>query len=127
MINAAAKYRCALKKQLRCTKTVRSRLLAGFDKTLHIFLDDHTDPSMDDLTAAFGSPAEMASILMAQATPQEHARYQKKFLFIRILTGILVGILILCTIYIWFVKDVGVTVVEHGGIISPTTSNHTIE
>ncbi len=127
MINAAGRYRRALKKQLRCNNAVKTRLLAGFDNTLHIFLEDHADPGMDDLTAAFGAPAEMASILMAQATPQEHARYQKKFLFTRILTGILVGILILCTIYIWFVKDVGVTVVEHGGIISPTTSNHTIE
>lgn len=127
MVNTAAKYRRALKKQLRCTKAVKLRLLAGFDKTLHIFLEDHTDPSMDDLISAFGAPEEMANTLMAQTTPQEHARYQQKLLFTRILSGILIGILILLTVYIWFVKDFGITSVDYGGIIRPTASNNTIE
>ena len=127
MINAAARYRCVLKKQLRCNKAVRSRLLAGFDKTLHIFLEDHTAPGMDDLIAAFGSPAEMASILMAQTTPQEQAHYRKKTMAIRALAYIFASILMLLTIYIWFVKEVGVTSVDHSGIIGPTSSNNTTE
>lgn len=120
MVNTAAKYRRALKKQLRCTKAVKFRLLAGFDKTLHIFLEDHTDPSMDDLISAFGAPEEMANTLMAQTTPQEHARCQKKLLFTRILSGILIGILISLTVYIWFVKEMGLTVIEGSSIIDPT-------
>lgn len=127
MINAAARYRCVLKKQLRCNKAVRSRLLADFDNTLDAYLEEHTEPTIDDLSAAFGPPEEMASILMAQTTPQEQAHYRKKTIAIRALAYIFASILMLLTIYIWFVKEVGVTSVDHSGIIGPTSSNNTTE
>ena len=127
MVNAAARYRRALKKQLRCTKEVRSRLLAGFDNTLDAYLEEHTEPTTGDLSAAFGPPEEMASILMAQTTPQEQAHYRKKTIAIRALAYIVAGILVLFTIYIWFLKDIKVTSVDHSGIIGPTSSNNTTE
>ncbi len=127
MVNAAARYRRALKKNLRCSTGAQKRLLAGFDNTLDAYLEEHTEPTIDDLSAAFGPPAEMASILMAQTTPQEQAHYRKKTIAIRALAYILAGILVLLTIYIWFVKEVGLTVVDGSGIISPTSSNYSNE
>jgi len=127
MINAAARYRRALKKQLRCTTAVRSRLLADFDNTLDAYLEEHTEPTIGDLSAAFGPPEEMASILMAQTTPQEQAHYRKKTIAIRALAYIFAGILVLFTIYIWFLKDIKVTAVDSSGIISPTSSNYSNE
>ena len=127
MVNAAARYRRALKKQLRCTTAVRSRLLADFDNTLDVYLEEHAEPTIGDLSAAFGPPEEMASILMAQTTPQEQAHYRKKTIAIRALAYIVAGIFVLFTIYIWFVKDVGLTTVDGCHIISPTTSNDTIK
>ena len=127
MVNAAARYRRALKKQLRCTTAVRSRLLADFDNTLAAYLEEHTEPTIGDLSTAFGPPEEMASILMAQTSPQEQAHYRKKTIAIRALAYIFAGILVLFTIYIWFVKEVGLTSVDHSGIIGPTSSNNTTE
>ena len=127
MVNAAARYRRALKKQLWCTKAVRSQLLAGFDNTLDAYLEEHAEPTIGDLSAAFGPPKEIASILMAQTSPQEQAHYRKKTIAIRALAYIFAGIFVLFTIYIWFVKEVGLTVVEGSHIISPTSSNNTLE
>ena len=56
MVNAAARYRRALKKQLRCTTAVRARILAGFDNTLDAYLEEHTKPTIGDFSAAFGPP-----------------------------------------------------------------------
>ena len=127
MVNAVTRYRRALKKQLRCTKEVRSRILADFDNTLDAYLEEHTEPTIGDLSAAFGPPEEMASILMAQTSPQEQAHYRKKTIVIRALAYIVAGIFVLFTIYIWFVKEVGLTAVNGSGIISPTSSNYSNE
>ena len=127
MINAAARYRRALKKNLRCSTGAQKRLLAGFDNTLDAYLEEHTEPTIDDLSTAFGPPEEIASILMAQASPQEQAHYRKKTIAIRALAYIFAGILVLFTIYIWFVKEVGLTSVDHSGIIGPTSSNNATE
>lgn len=124
MVNAAARYRRALKKQLRCNRAVMSHILAGFDNTLDAYLKEHTEPTIGDLSAAFGPPEEMASILMAQTTPQEQAHYRKKTIAIRALAYIVAGILVLFTIYIWFLKEIEITAVNGSGIISPTSSNY---
>ena len=109
MINAVAQYRRALKKELRCSSKAKKRLLTGFDQTLTAYLEENSNPSMEELSAAFGPPSEMAKVLMAQITDQEHTMYRNRTLCTKILTSIIFVILISFTIYIWFYKSVGLT------------------
>lgn len=109
MVNAAAQYRRALKKKLRCSKDVKKRLLEGFDKTVDTFLEENTAPSMDDLISAFGPAEEMADVLMKEVTPQELVQYHKNMLFTRFLAGILSAVLVLTTIYVLFIKEFRIT------------------
>lgn len=121
MVNAAAQYRRALEKKLRCGSETKKRLLDGFDQTLAVYLEERGEPTMDDLTAAFGPPEEMAEILMTEVTPQELAQYRRYSLFTQLLASILTVILVLSTVYIWFYKTNGLTVVNNGSIIDRTT------
>ena len=109
MINAAAYYRRALKKELRCSYKTKKRLLNGFNQAITAYWEEHSNPSMEELSAAFGPPSEMAKVLMAQITDQEHTMYRNRTLCTKILTSIIFVILISFTIYIWFYKSVGLT------------------
>ena len=109
MINSTAQYRRALKKELRCNNKVKKRLWDGFNQTLTAYLEEHSNPTIDDLAIAFGPPEEMAEVLMAEVTTQEHAKYRKRILCNRILISLLVVVLVLFTFQIWFYKKVGLT------------------
>ena len=109
MVNAAAQYRRALKKELRCSSSASKRLMVGFNRTLSAYLEEHSSPNTDDLIAAFGPPEAMAEALMAEVTAQEHAMYCKRTLAGKILICIMVVILAFFTLYIWFFKNVGLT------------------
>ena len=109
MANAAAQYRRALKKELRCSSSASKRLMGGFNRTLSAYLEEHPSPSADDLIAAFGPPEAMVEVLMAEVTAQEHAIYCKKTLARKILISIAAVILAIFTLYIWFFKNVGLT------------------
>lgn len=78
MANCISKYKKALKKNLRCTRNTQKQLLKKFEITWSTFLEDNPTPSMDELCTAFGSPKEMASVLMEEVTPEEIARYRRR-------------------------------------------------
>ena len=78
MANCISKYKKALKKNLRCTRNIQKQLLKKFEITWSTFLEDNPTPSMDELCTAFGSPKEMASVLMEEVTPEEIARYRRR-------------------------------------------------
>lgn len=78
MANGISRYKKALKKNLHCTRNTQKQLLKRFELTWSTFLEDNPAPSMDDLCAAFGSPKEMASILMEEVTLEEIARYRRR-------------------------------------------------
>ena len=121
MVNAAVQYRRALKKKLRCNVNVKQRLLDGFDQTLATYLEEHSDPTIDNLAVAFGPPEEMAENLMAEVTPHEIAQHRRNFLLLRIFAGVLIAVLLLSTVYIWFYKANGLTAVNNSSIIDRTT------
>lgn len=98
MVNAAEQYRRSLKKELRCNSNAKDRLLKDFDKALTNFLDENTDPSMDDLVCAFGPVEEVAETLRDAITPLERTQYERNLLFTKVLTGILAIFLALFTI-----------------------------
>lgn len=96
MANCISKYKKALKKNLRCTRNTQKQLLKKFEITWSTFLEDNPTPSMDELCTAFGSPKEMASVLMEEVTPEEIARYRRRMFF---LWGILGCVLALVLVW----------------------------
>ena len=120
MIKAAAQYRRALKKELRCSSSASKRLMGGFNRTLSAYLEEHLSPTADDLIAAFGTPREMADVLMADLTTRELALYQKNLLFRKILLSVLIVLLFTLTTYIWFFKTTGLTTIDEANYISVT-------
>lgn len=93
MPECVTQYKKVLKKNLRCSGSVRERLLAKFDSSLSAFLDDTPAPDKDAIHTAFGPPKEMADLLMAEVTPEEAAHYRRKSIIIKIISGVLAGIL----------------------------------
>ena len=123
IVNAAAQYRRALEKKLRCSQDVKKRLLESFDSTLNSYCEDHPNTAKDDFLAAFGPPEEMATILMAEVTPQEQTQFKLTSLLRRILAVFLVVALLAFTIYIWFYKDTGLTSYNGAGIIDESANS----
>lgn len=109
MVKVAAQYRRALEKKLRCTKDSKTRILSGFDNALEMYLEEHAEPTLDDLYTAFGPPEEMANILKAEITPSEHAQFKRIQLFKVILSTILAVVFLVFSVYIWIYKEVGLS------------------
>lgn len=111
MVNAAAQYRKALKKELRCRSNAKDRLLKDFDKTLATYLDENIDPSMDDLIYAFGPVEEMAATLMTEVSLEDRLAHKKSMQITRIIAIILAAFFAVSTGYVFYMK-------EHSNLIS---------
>lgn len=120
MVNAVAQYRRALKKKLRCNGKAKKRLLNGFNQTLSAYLDEHSDPSAEELSAAFGPPMEIATVLMAELTPQEQTQYRRSILIRKLFLAAFAIVFLVLTIYIWFFKTTGLTAVDEASRINVT-------
>lgn len=119
MNSCVEQYKKMLMKHLPCGRTARKRLVCRFDGILASFLEDNFSPSADELNSAFGTPEEMAQILMAEVSSQEQAQYRKELLVKRILIGILLTAFLVLTTYIYFYKEKPITITEE--IISEGT------
>lgn len=75
MNKETARYRRALRSQLSCLPRRKRQLLVKFEGTLFAFLEECPDPSYEQLEAAFGSPGEIASVLMEAVPEKEKRRY----------------------------------------------------
>lgn len=125
MTECVTQYKKALKKNLRCSGSVRERLLAKFDSSLTAFLEDTPAPDKNTVYTAFGPPKEMADLLMAEVTPEEAAQYRRKSIITRIAAGVLAGIFFFGAVYIYFVKDQDVVVDNEVIIIDEEPVNST--
>lgn len=76
-----------------------------FQSMLKGFLEDYPSPTTQELYNAFGSPEELAKSFSADVPPEETARYWKKQKVRRIIAGILVGLLLIATVYVFFEKQ----------------------
>lgn len=108
MVNCIRKYKGMLKQNLHCSSTTRKQLLQKFELMLSTFTADLPTPNMDDLRSAFGSPKEMASILMEEVSAEEIAQHRKKTIFLRVLCGLFAAVVIAGAVYIYFYKEVPV-------------------
>lgn len=76
-----------------------------FQSLLKGFLEDYPSPTTQELYTAFGTPEELAKSFSADIPPEEAARYWKKQKVRRVIAGILVALLLLATVYVFFVKQ----------------------
>jgi hypothetical protein len=112
MHDCVTQYKKALKKSLRCSSSVKERLLGRFDLSLSAFLEDSPNPTMTEMNAAFGSPRDMASVLMEGVSAEENSKYRKTRLITKTIAGIVTGVLltlvIVFTLYIYYEKQIPV-------------------
>ena len=72
-------YRRQLSRHLKCDKKAKERLLDSFERNmLSPLLEISNQPSLEELRAAFGTPQEVAALLMEQITEEELLRYRKQ-------------------------------------------------
>jgi hypothetical protein len=67
---------------------------------------------MTEMNAAFGSPRDMASVLMEGVSAEENSKYRKTRLITKTIAGIVTGVLltlvIVFTLYIYYEKQIPV-------------------
>lgn len=113
MIGSAAKqYKRELRKHLSldsCSRRLRSTLLARFDAMLGTLAEEYPEPAMAQLESAFGTPTQMAQVLL-EGTPKEklqHRRSSFRTMRTVLVTAAVVG-LALGLAYVWYFKSYAV-------------------
>ena len=119
MNKSVAQYRRALKKLLFCSSSKREQLMLRFQSMLNTLLADCPAPTKQELYDAFGSPEELANTLSEEITQEDTARYRRMQKARRIIAGILVGLLLIATVYVFFIKHKPITSYDEG-IAYPT-------
>lgn len=115
-----SQYKDRVKRNLSCCSSAKARLLAKLDTYLEFYLDEHSSPTVDDLINAFGPPEEMSKVLMNELSANEVQNYHKFVIIKRTMAAMLLGVLILFTAYIFFIKEYNnITIIEEA-IINET-------
>lgn len=107
-----ARYRRALKKQLRCGASVRRQILTRFDDSLVHFEEEFPSPTYAQLETAFGPPPEMAAVMMEGISDRETQKYAIRKKLIRIFAGIAAALFIAFSMYVFFEKEFSVITFE---------------
>lgn len=127
MINSVAAYRRLLKKNLRCCRRTKKRLLAKFDSTMEAFLAEMPVQDMDALNNAFGPPQEMAQVLMSEVSEKELSRYRITKWAARITALVMVLIWVLFTIHVYFQKSFPVIMIDEGQYLETNSTQSSEE
>lgn len=106
MTAAIEQYKRMLKQHLICDSTTKQWLMDRFDKMLNVYLGDSgwpaSWPGMQDLENAFGSPEQMAEILMNEIPACRRAKYRRNRLIIRVIVAVSFAALFTQFIYVLF-------------------------
>ena len=110
MIPVIEQYRAGIAKHLRCCKDIKAHLLDSFDKNmLFPLLEASNHPSGEELHTAFGTPAEVAALLMEQLTAEEAMRYRRqqkqRKTFAIGAAAIVIAVIMLFVAYVFFEKE----------------------
>lgn len=116
-------YKRSLKRHLHCDRITKRHLMARFESTLNVYLDDFgwptAWPNRQDLENAFGPPEQMAELLSSEIPLELKARYAKAGKIRRAVLIVLIALLLLFSIYTFFIKQKPLTSVDEG-IVYPT-------
>lgn len=99
-------YERELKNNLKCGSATRRKLLDRFSSMLASFLEDNSDPTLEELYAAFGSPEELAETLTEALPAEELKRHKSRKALWRICAFSSAAILLLFLIYAVCVKGI---------------------
>lgn len=125
MNRETALYRRALVKNLYCCAGVRERLLRQFQATLNSFLQDVPAPTYAELCSAFGTPEEMARVLMESVTPDELLKYRRHRTFRRVAAYTLVALILAFSLHLFIMSQKPFEIHHTITIIDTTTDTET--
>jgi hypothetical protein len=96
MNHATTSYRRALSRHLHCGRAYRKRSFERFQTALDLYLEDCPDPTLQDLTGAFGTPEQLARTYLQDVPAAELKTYKT-------LRQALLGLVaaLLCTLILW--------------------------
>lgn len=127
MTQPAKKYTRQLKRELFCSRKDRKRLLLGWQRTLTDFLEEHPEAGEAQLTASFGTPEEMAKLLMREipaSVQQKHKNIQRLLpLYITIAA---VAIILTSWIAIVTIDTIAEHLSDHGYIVTGSSAVPTL-
>ena len=70
-------YRKQVRKALLCGRKEKKQLTAALDRDLARFREETPEPTAEELSAAFGTPEDVAASLMAQLPEGTQKKFQK--------------------------------------------------
>ena len=70
-------YRKQVRKALLCGRKEKKQLTAALDRNLARFREETPEPTAEELSAAFGTPEDVAASLMAQLPEGTQKKFQK--------------------------------------------------
>ena len=105
MTAAIEQYKRRLKRHLRCDSLTKRRLMGRFEGMLNVYLGDSgwpaSWPGKQDLENAFGTPEQMAGVLMDDIPYDVMAKYRRNQQIGKSVIAILILALVLLTVYFW--------------------------
>lgn len=127
MTAAIEQYKRKLKRRLHCDGSTKRRLMDRFEGMLNVYLGDSgwpaSWPGKQDLENAFGTPDQMARILMDEIPADVFAKYQRKRQILRIIAAIAIAALLAYSIYVTLFAPY--TIVSKSEVIIDGTSTGT--
>jgi len=113
MTAAIEQYKRKLKRCLHCGSITKRRLMDRFEGMLNVYLSDSgwpvSWPGKQDLESAFGTPEQMARILMDEIPANVTAKYRKKKRILRVIGTIILIALLAHVAYLSFFKECTIT------------------
>ena len=117
--NPTVTYKRSLKKHLSreyCSGKTRSALLARFDTMVNTLAEDCPSPTAEDLNAAFGTPEQLAQVLLAGMPQEEVLRREQSFRRAQVLRHVVLAVLaaalVLGFAYAWWFKEYSIHAAE---------------
>lgn len=97
-------YKRRLKRHLRCDSLTKQRLMSRFEGMLNVYLGDFgwpaSWPGKQDLENAFGTPEQMAKILMEEIPADVIARCRRRRCFFQITIVAISVVLLVYIVYL---------------------------
>ena len=106
MTAAIEQYKRRLKRHLHCDSTTKRLLMDRFEGMLNVYLGDSgwpaSWPNEQDLENAFGTPEQMAEILMDEVPADKLIKHRRTRWVLYIITTVFVAALFALFIYLVF-------------------------
>ena len=100
LTGALRRYYRAIRKKLVCPAPLRRQTLQRLQSGVDDFLDDCPSATIEQVTARFGTPEQIADGVLSAMEPEEVRRYARKVHIVRAVVAAV--LLLLSLIVIWY-------------------------